>query len=213
VTHTIQNAYYLLCVAQCWLAIRLELVGTIFIGLACLLAVGEHWLKGADEKFAGLAGLSITYALSVTQSLNWSVRMASDLEASMVAVERVREYTLIQDEAPRDTDEDKNLPYDWPSEGKIVFENASLRYRPSLPLVLKGLNIVIPPHSKVGVVGRTGAGKSTLMVALLRIVELESGKISIDGRNIQGLGLAKLRKGIAVIPQDPGKSRSCFLNM
>lgn len=198
-----QNAYYLLCVAQCWLAIRLELVGTLFISLACLLAVGEHMLKGADETFAGLAGLSITYALSVTQSLNWSVRMASDLEASMVAVERVREYTQIKDEAPRETDVDKNLPKEWPLGGKITFENASLRYRPGLPLVLKGLNIDIPPQSKVGVVGRTGAGKSTLMVSLLRIVELDSGKVFIDDQDIRCLGLTRLRKSIAVIPQDP----------
>mmetsp|Transcript_6110 Transcript_6110/g.15236 ORF Transcript_6110/g.15236 Transcript_6110/m.15236 type:complete len:1427 (-) Transcript_6110:1683-5963(-) len=197
-----QNAYYLLCVAQCWLAIRLELVGTLFICLACLLAVGEHWLKGADEHFAGLAGLSITYALSVTQSLNWSVRMASDLEAAMVAVERVREYTQIQDEAPRETEKD-NLVKEWPSDGEIVFNNACLRYRPGLPLVLKSLNLVIPVRSKVGVVGRTGAGKSTLMVALMRIVELDSGTITIDGEDIGSHGLSKLRKGIAVIPQDP----------
>lgn len=129
--------------------------------------------------------------------------MASDLEASMVAVERVREYTQIQDEASRQTDEDRRLPNAWPSDGEIVFDNACLRYRPGLPLVLKSLNLVIPPRSKVGVVGRTGAGKSSLLVALMRIVELDSGTITIDGEDISTHGLAKLRKGIAVIPQDP----------
>ena len=76
----------------------------------------------------------------------------------MVAVERVREYTQIQDEAPRETEKD-NVVKEWPSGGKIVFNDACLRYRPGLPLVLKSLNLVIPARSKVGVVGRTGAGK------------------------------------------------------
>jgi ABC-type multidrug transport system fused ATPase/permease subunit len=178
---------------RCWLAIRLELVGTLFITLACLLAVGRHAIRGADLQFAGLAGLSISYALSVTQALNWSVRMASDLEANMIAVERIRSYCEIENEAPRGTDADKNLPKIWPTGGKIVFHRASLRYRPGLPLVLKGLDLEIPAGAKCGVVGRTGAGKSTLMVSLLRIVELDSGKVTID----------KLRSNIAVIPQDP----------
>jgi ATP-binding cassette subfamily C (CFTR/MRP) protein 1 len=198
-----QNAYYLLCVAQCWLAIRLELVGTLVITLAFLLPVWSHEIIGADPKFAGLAGLAISYALSITQALNWSVRMASDLEASMISVERVRSYCQIETEASRDTDEDKNLPKSWPSGGSVVFKNVSLRYRPGLPRVLKGLDIEFPKRSKIGVVGRTGAGKSTLMVSLLRIVELDAGKILIDGCDIRKIGLTKLRSNIAVIPQDP----------
>lgn len=115
--------------------------------------------------------------------------MASDFEAQMVAVERVKDYCELPSEADRHTDVDKTLAaanerqsktLSWPL-GKIEFQNAKLRYRPELPLVLKGLNIVIPAGAKVGVVGRTGAGKSTLMVSLLRIVELDSGKILLDG--------------------------------
>mmetsp|Transcript_50015 Transcript_50015/g.50860 ORF Transcript_50015/g.50860 Transcript_50015/m.50860 type:complete len:611 (+) Transcript_50015:47-1879(+) len=200
-----QNAYYLLCVAQCWLGLRLELVGTLLITLSCLLAVWNHRFLGANPnpKFAGLAGLSISYAMSITQSLNWSVRMASDLEASMISVERIRSYCQIESEAPRDIDGDNRLPKSWPAGGSVEFSNASLRYRPDLPRVLKGLSIKLPEHSKVGVVGRTGAGKSTLMVSLLRIVELDSGKIFIDGYDTQKVGLNKLRSNIAVIPQDP----------
>jgi len=198
-----QNAYYLLCVAQCWLAIRLELVGTLVITLACLLPVLHHQIIGADTKYAGVAGLAISYALSMTQSLNWSVRMASELEASMISVERVRSYCQVETEASRDTDEDKSLPKSWPSDGNIVFKGVSLRYRPGLPRVLKGLDIEFPKRSKIGVVGRTGAGKSTLMVSLLRIVELDSGKILIDGCDTRKIGLTKLRSKIAVIPQDP----------
>lgn len=191
----------------------------------CLVAVLGH-RHGVDPSFAGLAGLAISFALSVTQSLNWTVRMASDVEANMVAVERIQQYFTIEGEAPRLMSEDDALP-GWPSQGSIEFVGAKLRYRKGLPLVLKGLTLSIPAQAKVGVVGRTGkldyafvqslafgadnfrilhqsgAGKSTLMVALLRIVELDAGAIKIDGVNIKDVGLKKLRSGIAVIPQDP----------
>lgn len=130
--------------------------GTFIITFAALSAVFEHQILGADEVFAGLAGLSISYALSVTQSLNWTVRMASDMEANMVAVERVQEYTSIESEGERHTPVDNELPSSWPSNGRVEFRGAKLRYRPGLPLVLKGLDIAIPAGSKVGVVGRTG---------------------------------------------------------
>lgn len=151
-----QHAYYLTCTAQSWLAVRLELIGTLIVTFACLSAVLQHRTTGADETFAGLAGLAISYALSVTQSLNWSVRMASDMEANMVAVERVREYTLLKSEGERHCPVDDTLPGNWPVEGQIEIRGAKLRYRPGLPLVLKGLDLEIPAGSKVGVVGRTG---------------------------------------------------------
>jgi ABC-type multidrug transport system fused ATPase/permease subunit len=151
-----QHAYFLTCTAQSWLAVRLELIGTLVITFATTSAVVEHALFGADETFAGLAGLAISYALSVTQSLNWSVRMASDLEANMVAVERVQEYSQIRHEGLRNTELDEKLPPTWPTHGEIVFKGAKLRYRPNLPLVLKGLDLHIPSGSKIGVVGRTG---------------------------------------------------------
>jgi len=219
-----QHAYFLTCAAQSWLAVRLELIGTLIITFACLSAVLQHVLNGANATFAGLAGLAISYALSVTQSLNWSVRMASDMEANMVAVERVKEYTMIPREGDRETPVDSTLPENWPLNGQLEIQGAKMRYRPGLPLVLKGLNLSIPAGSKVGVVGRTGAsalqhcdilalpicspllpgaGKSTIMVALLRIVELEDGHVFVDGQDIRQLGLAKLRSSIAVIPQDP----------
>ena len=121
----------------------------------CLVSVLGHGHGDKDAAFAGLAGLAISFALSVTQSLNWTVRMASDVEANMVAVERIQQYFKIQGEAPRVTSEDVALP-DWPKRGRIRFIGAKLRYRKGLPLVLKGLHIDIPAQSKVGVVGRTG---------------------------------------------------------
>jgi len=198
-----QTAYHLTFATQCWLSIRLEFAGAMIVTCACLVAVLEHSTRGGDEHFAGLAGLSISFALSITTTLSWTVRMASDFEANMVAVERIQQYMKIPGEAPRLTSSDESLPSNWPVEGRIEFANVKLRYRPNLPLVLKGLNITIPVRSKVGVVGRTGAGKSTLMVALLRIVELHSGSIKIDDVDIRAVGLKKLRSTIAVIPQDP----------
>jgi ATP-binding cassette subfamily C (CFTR/MRP) protein 1 len=147
-----QNAYFLTCTAQCWLAVRLELIGTLIISLACLFAVLEHNKYGGDEAFASLAGLSISFALSVTQALNWSVRMSSDLEAQMISVERVRQYCHLTTEAPHHLEEDCNIPGNWPQNGSIKFSSVMLRYRKGLPLVLKGLDIFIPSKSKVCVV-------------------------------------------------------------
>lgn len=151
-----QHAYFLVCAAQSWLAVRLELVGTLIITFACLCAVVEQVYFGADPVFAGLAGLAISYSMSVTQSLNWSVRTASDMEANMVAVERVQEYTELESEGDRHTRIDDSLPQGWPRHGEIEMKGAKLRYREGLPMVLKGLDIKIPAGSKVGVVGRTG---------------------------------------------------------
>lgn len=152
-----QHAYYLTVSSLCWLAVRLEMIGTAIIMFACCCSVIEHDNINGDEVLAGLYGLSISYALSVTGGLNWSVRMASDFEANMVAVERVSEYCNLQSEADRHTPEDDMAQKDsWPANGEIEFVGAKLRYRPHLPLVLKGLDIHIPASSKVGVVGRTG---------------------------------------------------------
>jgi ATP-binding cassette subfamily C (CFTR/MRP) protein 1 len=152
-----QHAYFLTQAGLCWLAVRLELVGTAIIFFACTAAVLEKQaMPEGNEVFAGLAGLSISYALSVTQALNWAVRTGSDFEANMVSVERIRQYTQLDQEAPHHTEKDEHLEKEWPSRGLIEFKNSRLRYRPGLPLVLKGLNLTIPSQAKVGIVGRTG---------------------------------------------------------
>jgi len=178
------------------------MIGTLIIFACCICVVLEHSNQAGNETFAGLAGLAISFALSVTQSLNWSVRMSSDLEAHMISVERIKQYCNIPSEAPHTLIGDSRLE-EWPKNGEILFSGAKLRYRSNLPLVLKGLDIKIPSLKKVGVVGRTGAGKSTLMVSLLRLVELSEGSIQIDGVDISTVGLNVLRSRIAVIPQDP----------
>ena len=163
-----QTAYYLTFAAQCWLSVRLEFAGTMIVMCACLVAVLEHPRLGGDEHFAGLAGLSISFALSITQTLNWTVRMASDLEANMVAVERIQQYTKLPGEAPRLSSYDDSLPSNWPADGRIEFAGVRLRYRPNLPLVLKGLNLTIPARAKVGVVGRTGKYATLLVLFVLK---------------------------------------------
>ncbi len=180
-----------------WLGVRLEFLGTVVVSLASLFAALER-----NTISAGLAGLSITYALNLTGSLNWLVRMSSQTETELVAVERIGEYAELDTEAPAIID-DSRPPLRWPTRGKIEFRDLKLRYRPGLPLVLQGLNAVIQPGERIGVVGRTGAGKSSLMLALFRLVEADSGQILIDDVDIASIGLQDLRSNIAIIPQDP----------
>ena len=121
----------------------------------------------------------------------------------MISLERINQYARIPSEAARHISFDQDLDKTWPSKGEIHFKNVKMRYRQNLPLILKGLDFKILPRSKVGVVGRTGAGKSTLAVSMLRICEVESGSIVIDSVDIYNLGLQALRSAIAIIPQDP----------
>lgn len=199
------QAYFLNFSANCWLAVRLEVAAALGITFAALFAVVGRDESASDEeraRFSGLAGLGLSLALSITQSLNWSVRMAADLEGQMVAVERLRTYATLEQEAEHSRPSDP--PADsWPSQGRIVFENVCLRYRIGLPRVLSSLSFEVRGGEKIGVVGRTGAGKSSLVVAVMRLVELEAGAIRIDDRDVSKLGLNCLRSAVAVIPQDP----------
>ncbi|KAF7686818.1 canalicular multispecific organic anion transporter 1 [Silurus meridionalis] len=183
-------------VSNRWLAIRLEFLGNLVVFFSALFAVLSR-----ESLDSGLVGLSISYALNVTQTLNWLVRMTSELETNIVAVERVSEYTEIPSEAPWLTE--IRPPNDWPSEGKIQFEDYKVRYRPELELVLHGITCNIEDSEKIGIVGRTGAGKSSLTNCLFRIMEAAEGHIIIDGVNISTLGLHSLRNRITIIPQDP----------
>lgn len=149
-------------IANRWLAIRLEMVGNLIILFAALFAV----LGGQSNP--GLVGLSVSYALQVTQTLNWLVRMSSDIETNIVAVERIKEYAETRQEAAWELEPAPPLPKDWPAKGEVVFENFQIRYREGLDLVLKGISVRIEGGEKVGIVGRTGAGKSSLTLALFR---------------------------------------------
>ncbi|XP_015122091.1 multidrug resistance-associated protein 1 isoform X1 [Diachasma alloeum] len=192
-----QVCYYPSIIANRWLAVRLEMVGNLIIFFSALFAV-----LGRDTLSAGLVGLSVSYALQITQTLNWLVRMTSDVETNIVAVERIKEYSETPQEAPWEIT-DKTPPKEWPSEGRVEFRDFKVRYREGLDLVLKGISFTVDGGEKIGIVGRTGAGKSSLTLALFRIIEAAEGKIIIDDIDIATLGLHALRSRLTIIPQDP----------
>uniref|UniRef100_A0A669AWL8 Canalicular multispecific organic anion transporter 1 n=1 Tax=Oreochromis niloticus TaxID=8128 RepID=A0A669AWL8_ORENI len=190
------KSIYLRIMSDRWLAMRLEFVGNLVVFFAALFAVISR-----DSIDSNVVGLSVSYALNVTQTLNWLVRMTSELETNIVAVERVNEYTQLKNEA--DWVIDTRPPQMWPEAGRVQFENFKVRYRPELDLVLHGITCDIDSTEKIGIVGRTGAGKSSLTNCLFRIIEAAEGCIRIDDVDISTTGLHDLRNRLTIIPQDP----------
>ncbi|KAK9767152.1 hypothetical protein K7432_003275 [Basidiobolus ranarum] len=195
-----QMAYYPSLSLNRWLAVRLEFLGSIIIFAASILAVISVLTDGHID--AGMVGLSITYALNVTQSLNWCIRQYCEIETNIVSMERIKEYSELPSEAPEINEATRPSPT-WPEQGQIEFKDLALRYRAGLDLVLKGISFTVNPHEKIGIVGRTGAGKSSLTLSLFRLVEPASGSIVIDGVDITKIGLYDLRSRLTIIPQDP----------
>ena len=193
------RAYFPSISANRWLAVRLEFLGSIIILTAAMLAIYD--VVKSHSMSAGMVGLAMSYALQITQALNWIVRQTVEVETNIVSVERVLEYSRIKSEAP-EVIADHRPAASWPANGRVVFDNYSTRYRPELDLVLKGINLDIKSQEKIGIVGRTGAGKSSLTLALFRIIEAAEGNISIDENNTSLLGLRDLRQRLAIIPQD-----------
>ncbi|KAL3051996.1 hypothetical protein OYC64_002087 [Pagothenia borchgrevinki] len=192
-----QKCYYPGIVSNRWLGVRIEFIGNCIVLFAALFAV-----IGKENLNPGLVGLSVSYALQVTMSLNWMVRMTSDLENNIVAVERVKEYSETKTEAPWEI-EDKKPPADWPMKGNVEFHDYSVRYREGLDLVLKNLTLSVKGGEKIGIVGRTGAGKSSMTLCLFRLLESAAGEITIDDVKISEIGLHDLRSKLTIIPQEP----------
>ncbi|EJU01052.1 ABC protein [Dacryopinax primogenitus] len=187
-------------VNQRWLAIRLD-----FLGALMILAVGLMAVVQVNGITPAQAGLVLSYMTSLTQAFSMMTRQSAEVENNMNAVERVVHYTadgyIAQEAAYRIPD---RAPLaNWPQHGAVKMETVRLRYRPGLDEVLKGVEWNVRAGEKVGVVGRTGAGKSSLLIALFRLVELSGGKITIDGLDIADMGLQDLRARLSIIPQDP----------
>lgn len=192
------EAYYITIANQRWLAIHMDFVATLFALLIALLCVNRVF-----DVSASAVGLILSYVLQIAGQLSMLIRTFTQVENEMNSAERLNSYaTNLPVEAPYIITENTPPP-NWPSEGSITFEHASLAYRPGLPLVLKDLNFTINSIEKIGICGRTGAGKSSIMTALYRLSELDSGKIEIDGIDISKLGLKDLRSKLSIIPQDP----------
>lgn len=193
------KAYFPSISANRWLAIRLEFIGAVVI----LSAAGLSIISVANRSglSAGFVGLLMSYALQITTSLNWIVRQTVEVETNIVSVERVLEYARLPSEAP-EVIKGSRPPVTWPARGALEFRNYSTRYREGLDLVLKNINLDVKSHEKIGVVGRTGAGKSSLTLSLFRIIEPVTGHISIDQLNTSSIGLLDLRRRLAIIPQD-----------
>ena len=195
--NTHNRPFILLWSANRWLAFRVDIVGALvafFTGVFVVLGTGR-----VD---AGAAGLAMTYAVTFTENVLWFVRLYASNEQNMNAVERIKEYLDVDQEAALIVP-DNRPDADWPSKGSVEFIDYSTRYRNDFDLVLKHISFKVLPGEKVGVVGRTGAGKSSLALALFRALEAEAGKILVDDVDIGAIGLQDLRENIVMVPQDP----------
>ncbi|XP_054556383.1 ATP-binding cassette sub-family C member 5 isoform X2 [Talpa occidentalis] len=193
-----QGPFFLFTCAMRWLAVRLDLISIALITTTGLMIVLMH-----GQIPPAYSGLAISYAVQLTGLFQFTVRLASETEARFTSVERINHYIkTLSLEAPARIKNKAPSP-DWPQQGEVTFENAEMRYQENLPLVLKKVSFTIKPKEKIGIVGRTGSGKSSLGMALFRLVELCGGCIKIDGVRISDIGLADLRSKLSIIPQEP----------
>jgi ABC-type multidrug transport system fused ATPase/permease subunit len=186
--------------AQRWLGVRIELLGSLVVLVSCTLVSSFNDVLKLQP---GLIALLIMWSSNFTVTLAFFVDAFGESEASITSIERVDAMSTLPTERNMETSPDMALPRSWPDRGRIEFDSFSMRYRDGLPLALDGLSFVVEPGKRCGVVGRTGAGKSTLTIALFRLVEGESGRILIDGVDLSTLGLSDVRGRLSIIPQDP----------
>ncbi|XP_035535343.1 multidrug resistance-associated protein 5 [Morone saxatilis] len=193
-----QAPFYLFSCAMRWLAVRLDVISVALISITALMMVLMH-----GKISPAYAGLAISYAVQLTGLFQFTVRLASETEARFTSVERIHHYIQsLSQEAPARV-KGCAPPADWPQEGELVLREVEMRYQENLPLVLNKISCTIRPKEKIGIVGRTGSGKSSLGVVLFRLVERCGGSILIDGIDISDIGLADLRSKLSIIPQDP----------
>lgn len=167
-----------------------------------ILAVTFSFLLIKNDFYSGDVGLAITQSMTLVIMCQWGMRQTAEMENNMTSVERVIEYIETPSEPALETDPIVKLPETWPSSGRIHFKELKLKYSNKGDHILKGLNFSIRPMEKIGIVGRTGAGKSSIIQAIFRLAQNE-GLLDIDGYDIEKLGLHDLRSRISIIPQDP----------
>jgi len=192
---TENRAYFITIAAQRWLGVRLDLLGNALVLGIGLIAVGFRNTTDPSKM-----GVVMTYALSITQVMSQMVTMFAQVEQNMNTVERIDVYCKLESEPPAKLPDDPKG--EWPPDGSISFKNVDFRYRENLPLVLKSISFEVKPGERVGIVGRTGAGKTSILTALFRIGPLAGGEIRIGGHDTSKLGLDFLRRHLSIIPQD-----------
>jgi ABC-type multidrug transport system fused ATPase/permease subunit len=176
-----------------WMGWRMSLVGSVYSVVVAALILSTPSMDSA------LAGFALAFSLEFANCIMWTVRLYANVELNMNAAERIIEYA----ELPTESLDGKAPPAAWPTEGRIEFEDVEVGYAPDLPAVLKGLSFRVEGSERIGVVGRTGAGKSSLTLALFRFLEARRGSIHVDGVDISKIKLHDLRSRLAIIPQDP----------
>ncbi|XP_069987945.1 ATP-binding cassette sub-family C member 4 isoform X1 [Penaeus vannamei] len=190
------SAWFLFLCTTRWFGICLDWISCIYI------AIVTYSFMGTQDSLGGDIGLAISSAMMLSGMFQWGVRQSAEVENQMTSVERVLEYAKLEPEAALETDEDKTPKAGWPEKGEIRFEDVSLQYNPNDAPVLKNLNFCIKANEKIGIVGRTGAGKSSMLTSLFRLTE-PVGVIYIDNIAVKELGLHDVRGNISIIPQDP----------
>lgn len=195
-----QRMFYNHVMLNRWFSVRIPIVGGM---IATATTVAIVLSARAGHLNAGIAGVLTIYMLSFWEYLNWGVRIFAEIESRMTSVERMKHYSSLPSEMEISIPSSKPLSPDWPERGEIQFDQVEARYAPHLPRVLHGVSFTAEAGQKVGLIGRTGSGKSTVFQCLFRFVELEAGRILIDGVDIASVPLERLRRSIAIIPQDP----------
>ncbi|XP_072165776.1 ATP-binding cassette sub-family C member 10-like [Diadema setosum] len=193
-----QRAWFSSNAVTYWLAFRLQMIGVAMVTAVAIIAVLEHHFNTVDP---GLVGLAISYALSITNLLITAITQFTETEKNMISTERTEQYTVgIPAELQGGL---VQPPITWPRHGVVRFHNVHFSYRADHPKALDGVSFETRPGEKVGIVGRTGSGKSTLFLALFRMVQIQQGEVSVDGVNLTDLALEDVRSRLAIIPQDP----------
>lgn len=200
--HNLQNkhlsAFMMFMVGSRWLGFRLDLIGFFFIISVTFVGIATR-----DDLGGGDLGLSLVYIMALSGLFQWMVRQSAEVENQMTAVERMAEYGNLDNEQSESAMECEEDSDPWPTNGTLEFEDFSLSYAPGGEAALESLSLSIKDKEKIGIVGRTGAGKSSLLAALFRLSYTQHGRVLVGGKDICDVPLKKLRSSLSVIPQEP----------